>query len=470
MNFTFRYAHCFVVCRAGEFPSSWKVSRITPVYKNKGSTTDPRFYRPIAVLPTLAMVFEHVIYSQMYRHIAPYIPPSQFGFLKGTGAQDCGTAMAFTATQALEDSQECCIVSLDIRGAFDSVWWDGLLQHLWSVGLRGKAYCLLRSYLCDRRLFVVVCGHTSSQLPFTAGVPQGGIWSPLLFNLYIRHLPDQVLHCDLFQYADDSSLMKVIPSKDDRTAAADELNADLDRIYSWGQTWNINFEPAKCRTLCVSLKRDVDLHPPLFMATLPIDEVDVLKILGIYFDRKLLWSHMIDQLVIRCRQRLGALYRIRDYLGQNGIVTAFRLFVRPVCEYGNVIFMGASVTHLRKLDSVQQAAERMCQVTFPLLSSRRKASAIGLLCKLLDGQCRGPLQNFCPLLTSVTHTYHLRHVTDDPLSLQVLTQFNSLDIFIRSFLGAIPLIWASLPLTLRQRGAAEGWTTVRHMLQRHFIV
>ena len=179
---------------------------------------------------------------------------------------------------------------------------------------------------------------------------------------------------------------------------------------------------------------------------------------------------MIDQLVIRCRQRLGALYRIRDYLGQNGIVTAFRSFVRPVCEYGNVIFMGASATHLRKLDLVQQAAERMCQVTFPLLSSRRKASAIGLLCKLLDGQCRGPLQNFCPLLTSVTHTYHLRHVTDDPLSLQVLTQFNSLDIFIRSFLGAIPLIWASLPLTLRQRAAAEGWTTVRHMLQRHFIV
>ena len=135
------------VCRAVEFSSSWNVSRITPVYKHKGSTTAPRFYRPIAVLPTLAMVFERVIYSQVYWHIASYIPPSQFGFLKGTGAQDCGAAMAFTATQALEDRQECRIMSLDIRGAFDSVWWDGLLQHLWSVGLRGKAYCLLQSYL-----------------------------------------------------------------------------------------------------------------------------------------------------------------------------------------------------------------------------------------------------------------------------------------------------------------------------------
>ena len=45
-----------------------------------------------------------------------------------------------------------------------------------------------------------------------------------------------------------------------------------------------------------------------------------------------------------------------------------------------------------------------------------------------------------------------------------------MDVIHQKFFGVIPLIWASLPLTLRQRGAAEGWTTVRHMLQRHFIV
>ena len=48
--------------------------------------------------------------------------------------------------------------------------------------------------------------------------------------------------------------------------------------------------------LCVSLKKDVDLHPTLFMAALSITEVDVLKILGIHFDCKLTWSYMIDQL------------------------------------------------------------------------------------------------------------------------------------------------------------------------------
>ena len=138
------------------------------------------------------MIFEKVIYSHLYQHsyIFPLIAISltHFGFVRGTGAQDCGAALAFTAIQALERHQECQIVSLDIHGAFDSVWWGGLLQHLWSacgIDHEGKAYCSLLSYLCDRSLFVVVHGDTLLQKPFTAGVPQGGIWSPSLVSYIV---------------------------------------------------------------------------------------------------------------------------------------------------------------------------------------------------------------------------------------------------------------------------------------------
>ena len=195
----------------------------------------------------------------------------------------------------------------------------------------------------------------------------------------------------------------------DRIAAANEMSADLGRIHSWGWKWNINFEPTKCHALCVSLKNDVGLHQPVFMDTLSIVEVDVLKVLEIYFDRKLTWSYIIDQLATWSRQQLDAVYRVREYLGQSGLTIAFKSFVRPICEYGNIIFMGASATHLHKLDLIQKIAERLCGTTFLSLASRR----IGLLCKLLDLWCRGPLQNFCPILTSVTHAYSFRHVMDD---------------------------------------------------------
>ena len=172
------------------------------------------------------------------------------------------------------------------------------------------------------------------------------------------------------------------------------MSADLGRIHSWGQKWNINFESTKYHALCVSLKKDVGFHPPVFMDTLSIAEVDVLKVLGIYFDRKLTWSYVIDQLATQSHQRLGAVYCVREYLGQSGLTIAFKSFVRPICEYDNI----ASATHLHKLDLIQKMAERLCSITFLSMASRRKASSIGLLCKLLDLQYRGPLQNFCPVL------------------------------------------------------------------------
>ena len=125
-------------------------------------------------------MFGQVIHSQLYNHILPFIPSTQLGFIKGTGTQDCGTAIAFTATQVLEDREECRIVSLDIRGAFDSVWWSGLLSHLRSIGMRSKAYRLLCSYLSNRSLFVVANGKTSTCREFTAGVPQGGCLVPYI--------------------------------------------------------------------------------------------------------------------------------------------------------------------------------------------------------------------------------------------------------------------------------------------------
>ena len=73
----------------------------TRVLKNKSSVSDPLFYRPVSVMPTLALLFECVIGSQMYNFIASFIPQNQYGFVKGTGAQNCGTTIASTATQAL---------------------------------------------------------------------------------------------------------------------------------------------------------------------------------------------------------------------------------------------------------------------------------------------------------------------------------------------------------------------------------
>ena len=68
-------------------------------------------------------------------------------------------------------------------------------------------------------------------------------------------------------YADDHSLLKIIPNKIDRTAAASDLNCDLAALYNFGLTWKIKFAPNKTCSLLISLKHDLQSspHSPLFL-------------------------------------------------------------------------------------------------------------------------------------------------------------------------------------------------------------
>ena len=77
-----------------------------------------------------------------------------------------------------------------------------------------------------------------------------------------------------------------------------------------------------------------------------IRESKVLSILGFHFDYRLTWSYMIDSSVRRCRQRLGCLRWISEYLGTEGLTLAYRAFVHPVAEYGGILMMGVSCPNL----------------------------------------------------------------------------------------------------------------------------
>ena len=93
------------ICRQSILPASWKISRITPVFK-KGSRSDPTCYRPIAVLPTLSRVFERLLAPQLRRHIDPHIPREQFGFMRGSSTSDAGVSLASTITAAIDQRAE----------------------------------------------------------------------------------------------------------------------------------------------------------------------------------------------------------------------------------------------------------------------------------------------------------------------------------------------------------------------------
>ena len=120
---------------------------------------------------------------------------------------------------------------LDVSGAFDGVWHNGLLAKLGQIGVEGSFLNLMRSYLTGRKQVVVVDGVKSDTLEVKAGVPQGSRLGPLLFIIYMNDIIYDI-ESDILIFADDTSLMAC--GKDPAETAA-QLNRDLIKISLWAK-------------------------------------------------------------------------------------------------------------------------------------------------------------------------------------------------------------------------------------------
>ena len=96
-------------------------------------------------------------------------------------------------------------VYLDIKKAFDSVPHRRLLLKLRSYGFEGEILKWIEDVLTDRRQRVVVNGKCSDWKNVTPRIPQGSVLGPVLFNIYVNDMPDNLdSFCKIF--ADDSKI------------------------------------------------------------------------------------------------------------------------------------------------------------------------------------------------------------------------------------------------------------------------
>ena len=95
---------------------------------------------------------------------------------------------------------------IDLQKVFDTVDYSILATQLKVIGADRPAVSWIESYLSGRKQLVNVNGRFSELGNVTCGVPQGSILGPLLFIIYFSDIVQSV-NCDLFLYADDSTLL-----------------------------------------------------------------------------------------------------------------------------------------------------------------------------------------------------------------------------------------------------------------------
>ena len=455
-----------MIVRKGKFVTRWKTGRVTPPHK-RGSVMEPSNYRPLKVLINLSVYFESTIDDQLDIWITNFIPGNQFGFVKGTGTNDYGAALSFKIMECLDRRGEGILISFDVKGAFDRVWWARLKSRLKAKGMRRKALKLLYSYLHKRFLKVVHNGEKSSAKEIFSGVPQGAKWSPKFWDFDISEMEHYLSALAmLICYADDCGVWYEI-TDENRDSIVERINADLRNVLVWAESNKTTFEPTKTHFTLIS-RRSLNKFsfcfplPRLVFDGVPIKRKPAVKLVGYTFDEEMTWASMIGAIATKARVRLGMLNRLRPLLSDHNMEAIYTSFIRPIMEYGSMQFMGAADTHLKKLDTIHEKAQRIGNFTLGPLKSRREAAAISFTLKLLDGKGRGVLDAYVPVFVDNTklHNYSTQNA---PKGLQIKdrSRHKSLISFDRSYLGCIHKIWKKLPNELVQKGAKDGWLKIK---------
>ena len=431
----------------GYFPAAWKLASVVPVHKKK-LRSNPENYRPISLLCNISKVMEFFVNKELRKHLFSngLINSNQFGFRPKHSAPDLLTFVSHQWMSCLNNRQEAKVIALDIKAAFDRVWHKGLIAKLEARGVKGNLLKWISSYLCDRRIQVVVGGQTSEQRPINASVPQGSLLGPTLFLTYIDDLSDQIYN-SMFLYADDSTLYCTV-IRDGVVQAVESLNADLAEIHAWGQTWKVLFAPEKCKVMTIS-RKEPQPQPPLLLGGTVLQESDELDILGVCFPKNLSFQSHLDKVVSKAGQRVNMLRKIASHLDSKGKASVYKAHIRSTMEYAPLCWMSASETQLRRLDDIQHRAQRIIgpQVHLEPLAHRRLISALGLLYRMHKADQPEVLRSLLPPKVQVarsTRSTNASHALQ-PLAGRTGSGQWSLHQYDKSFLPAAIPVWNSLP-------------------------
>ena len=136
----------------------------------------------------MSKVFERLLYKQIEKFMNNKLSVKLSGFRKNYNTQYCLTYMLEKWKNALVKGKHVGAVFMDLSKAFDTINHDLLIAKLEAHRFSYNALLFKLSYLKDRSKRISINSSFSTWGKIIAGLPQGSILRPLLFNIFLNDI------------------------------------------------------------------------------------------------------------------------------------------------------------------------------------------------------------------------------------------------------------------------------------------
>ena len=208
-------------------------------------------------------------------------------------------------------------------------------------------------------------------------------------------------------FADDTCLFIEV---DNREETAQKIQSDLVNVNNWSNKWLVTFSPQKTKSLIISNKNDRLDNPQIVFNQNVISEVNHHTYLGLKFSFNLKWNAHINDICTKASKRLNMMKLFKFKLDRKSLEIMYTTFVRPVMEYGIVVWGGTFDSNILKLEQINVEALRIItgatsrsnishlyeETSLPSFMDRRDRSMLMMLYKVKINIAPNYLINLLP--------------------------------------------------------------------------
>ena len=331
----------------GLYPNEWCLSILQPLHK-KGDLNVADNYRGISLLNICSKIYSSILNKRINNWIEEnnIIGEEQAGFREDYSTVDHIFTMLAMVQKQLLRHRKLYAAFIDFRKAFDSVRREKLWIVLKKNGLKGKMYNALKSMYDTVLAQVRVNGDLTNMFSCPRGLKQGEVCSPILFSLFINELTKDITQEGRhgIQLSPDFVQLLILLFADDVVLFSDSiigLQTQLNVLYRTATRLDLIVNLEKSNIVVFRNGGYLAQNEKWYFGNSSLTVLNQYKYLGIYLTTKITFTPTLQDLALRARKGLSAIFKLLWSLDNHSPEVFFKIFdcqIQPILTYGSEIW------------------------------------------------------------------------------------------------------------------------------------